>query len=158
MVENRGMEAYDAFKSDYSAYTSKQQMNEYAAAKDAHDKAVESGELNKYEGMVTHTATQGYMLMYMSFNKLGEFPVEVCELTQLNQIYFKNQNIGSIPSEIGQLTQLKKLDISKNNIKSIPDEIANCKELKTLVIKGNPLPQSEIDKLSKLLPDCKIKL
>ncbi len=158
VVENRGLEAYEAFKSDYSAYNSKQQMEEYAAAKDAQDKAIASGELNKYEGMVSHTATQGYMLMYMSFNKLGEFPEEVCELTQLNQIYFKNQNIESVPEEIGQLTQLKKLDLSKNQIKSIPDEIANCKELKTLILKGNPLPQSELDKLSKLLPDCKIKM
>ncbi len=157
-VANRGMAAYDEFKNDYSAYNSKQQMNEYAAAKDAHDEAVASGELNKYEGMITHTATQGYMLMYMSFTKLGEFPVEVCELTQLNQIYFKNQNIESIPAEVGQLTQLKKLDLSKNSIKAIPDEIANCKELSTLILKGNPLPQSELDKLSKLLPDCKVKM
>jgi len=158
LVENRGLEAYDQFKTDYSAYNSKQQMDEYAAAKEAHDKAVESGEINKYEGMVSHTATQGYMLMYMSFNKLGEFPVEVCELTQLNQIYFKNQNIESIPKEIGQLTQLKKLDLSKNKISSIPDEIGACQELKTLILKGNPLPESEINKLQKLLPDCKIKM
>ncbi len=158
VVVNKGMEAYETFKSDYSTYASKQAKEEYAAAKDAHDKAVASGELNPYEGMVTHTATQGYMLMYMSFQKLGKFPVEVCDLTQLNQIYFKNQNIESIPVEIGQLTQLKRLDLSKNKIVSIPEEIKNCKELKTLVLKGNPLPQSEVDKLSKLLPNCKIKL
>ncbi|MBS2213671.1 leucine-rich repeat domain-containing protein [Carboxylicivirga mesophila] len=157
-VTNRGMAAYEEFKNDYSAYASKQQMNEYAAAKDAHDKAVESGELNPYESMVTHTSTQGYMLMYMSFNKLGEFPVEVCELTQLNQIYFKNQDIESIPIEIGQLVNLKRLDLSKNRIKLIPDEIGACKELKTIILKGNPLPQSELDKLTKLLPDCKVKM
>ena len=156
-VANLGMEAYKQFKSDYSVYSSKQAKEEYAAAKDAHDKAIASGELNPYESMVSHTATQGYMLMYMSFNKLEEFPIEVCELTQLNYIYFKGQKIESIPTEIKQLKNLKKLDLSKNKITLIPDEIAELKELKTIVLKGNPLPQSELDKIAKLLPDCKVK-
>lgn len=158
IVKNRGLDAYEEFKADQSTYASKKQKDEYNAAKDAHNKAVASGELNPYEGMVTHTPTQGYMLMYMSFQKLGKFPVEVCELTQLNQIYFKNQDIESIPAEIGQLNQLKRLDLSKNKITTIPDEIGQCKELNTLVLKGNPLPQSELDKLTKLLPDCKVKM
>ncbi|MBS2096636.1 leucine-rich repeat domain-containing protein [Carboxylicivirga linearis] len=157
VVENKGMDAFDTFKSDYNTYASNQQGNELMAAKEAHDKAVDSGELNKYEGMITQSATQGYMLMYMSFQKLGEFPVEVCDLTQLNYIYFKGQDIETIPTEIKKLQNLKKLDLSKNKITAIPDELGELKELKSLILKGNPLPQSELDKVAKLLPDCKVK-
>nr|WP_321406849.1 leucine-rich repeat domain-containing protein [uncultured Carboxylicivirga sp.] len=157
MVENRGLEAYESFKTQYKTYAANQQGAEIMAAKEAHDKAVESGEINKYEGMITQTATQGYMLMYMSFQKLGEFPVEVCELTQLNQIYFSNQGINSIPPEIKNLKNLNKLTLSNNNISIIPDEIGELTELKTLNLKGNPLPQSELDKLARLLPNCKVK-
>ena len=170
-VVNLGNDAIDKFKADYNDFAGDEMKNKIAAAKEAYDEGIASGDINPYQAKVTQTATQGYMLvlpsltgnitsleeMQAAMKKLDEFPIEVCDLTQLNQLIIKNNHIKTIPADIKRLTNLNKLDISKNEISVLPDELSELKGLKTLIVKGNPLPQGEIDKIQKLLPECNIK-
>lgn len=171
-VVNRGTEAYGELKADYKAKEAEEMKEQMMAIKKTHAEEVAAGAINPYEEKITHTSTQGYLLILPSVStmayslddmkagmkKLDEFPMEVCELTQLNQLILKNNNIKTIPPEIKNLVNLKRLDLSKNELTTLPDELGQLKELKTLLLKGNAIPQGEIDKIQKALPKCKIKL
>ncbi len=171
-VVNRGTAAYGELKADYQAKEMEEMKGQMMAVKKAHEEGVAAGSINPYQEKITHTTTQGYMLILPSVStmaysledmkagmqKLDEFPAEVCELTQLNQLILKNSNIKTIPPEIKNLVNLKRLDLSKNQLTALPDELGQLKELNTLLLKGNAIPQSEIDKIQKALPKCKIKL
>lgn len=166
-----GTDGIDQFRADLEAFAGDEMKKEIVAKKEAYDKGVESGTINPFEAQVQHTATQGYTLvlpsltgnitslddMKAAMKKLDVFPVEICELTQLNQLILMNNNIKEIPSDIKKLVNLTKLNVSKNKITVLPVELGELKQLKTLIVKGNPISQSEIDKIQKLLPDCKIK-
>jgi hypothetical protein len=114
---------------------------------------------NPYEAKVQKTSLQGYMLLLNSFmdGKLETLPVEICEISYLNELTIANNTLTSLPSQIGKLTELKKLNLNNNKLTSIPAEVGNLKNLTVLNIKGNAIPQSEIDNIQKMLPHCKIK-
>jgi Leucine-rich repeat (LRR) protein len=172
-VENRGIAGYNDVRSGYQAFLGNEMSDQIATAKKEREEAIASGEENPYKTQMVHSATQGYMLMIPNLSsatltsladmknamkKLEEFPVEICELTQLNQLILKNNKIKTIPTDIGKLVNLTKLDLAKNQIASLPSELGELKKLKTLVLKGNPLTDGEVDKIQKLLPKCKIKI
>ncbi|MCH8330316.1 MAG: leucine-rich repeat domain-containing protein [Bacteroidetes bacterium] len=90
--------------------------------------------------------------------KISEFPPEICKLTELTSLILKGNTLKAIPVCIGNLTGLTKLNLANNQLTSLPEEIGNLESLKTLTLKGNSIPQSEIDKIQEMLPDCKIKL
>jgi leucine-rich repeat protein SHOC2 len=114
---------------------------------------------NPYEAKVQKTSLQGYMLMLNSFmdGKFETLPVEICEISYLNELSITNNTLTSLPSQIGKLTELKKLNLNNNKLTSIPAELGSLKNLTVLNIKGNAIPQSEIDNIQKMLPNCKIK-
>ncbi len=170
-VVDLGTNAYPDFKSDYASFNRDDMSDKIAEAKKIQEEAIASGAVNKYQDKVLHSATQGYMLslptsmgatslaeIQAAMKKLNEFPIEACDLTQLNQLILKNNHIKSIPTDIKKLVNLKRLDLSKNELTELPVELGELKELNTLVLKGNPLKSGEVDKIQKLLPDCKIKL
>ncbi|MCG8309397.1 MAG: leucine-rich repeat domain-containing protein [Cytophagales bacterium] len=131
------------------------EMAIYMEEKKKLDEAIAKGEVNPYEHQMTKTTTQGYMLML--YNK-DEFPIEITQLTQLNQLFISNGKITSIPREIAALENLKKLNLANNQLTSLPAEIGELKNLKTLNVKGNNIPQSDIDAIQAKLPKCKIKI
>ncbi len=170
-VVNLGNNAFDDFKNDYSAFNRNEMSDKIAEAKKIQEEAVASGQVNKYQDKVLHSATQGYMLALPSsmgatslaeiqeaMKKLDEFPIEACDLVQLNQLILKNNRIKVVPADIKKLVNLKRLDLSKNELTQLPAELGELKELKTLLLKGNPLNSGEVEKIQKLLPDCDIKL
>jgi hypothetical protein len=114
---------------------------------------------NPYEAKVQKSSLQGYMLLLNSFidGKFESLPLEICEISYLNELTIPYNTLKSLPSEIGKLTELKKLNLNNNKLTSIPAELGNLKNLTVLNIKGNAIPQSEIDHIQKMLPNCKIK-
>ena len=140
------------------------QEEEFIAAitkKESAEKAAADAAKNPYEDKVVKSASQGYMIMMMgsmSMNKLTEIPVEMTELTQLNQLILSYNQITSIPPSIGNLTELKVLNLAKNKITALPDELGKLKNLKTLNLKGNPVSEADVEKIQKMLPKCKIKI
>jgi tetratricopeptide (TPR) repeat protein len=145
----------DNYASNERAESLKAQMASYEAEKKKYDEAVAKGEINPYQDKMIKTTTQGYMLML--YNE-DEFPIEVTELTELNQLIIQNGSITSIPKEIAALENLKRLNLSKNQLTSLPAEIGELKNLKSLNLKGNDIPQSDIDAVQAKLPKCKIKI
>ncbi|MCW3785222.1 leucine-rich repeat domain-containing protein [Plebeiibacterium sediminum] len=171
VIQDLGTNSFADFKSDYASYNRDDMTDKIAEAKKIQEEAVASGEVNKYQDKVLHSATQGYMLslptslgatslaeIQAAMKKLEEFPVEACDLVQLNQLILKNNHIKTIPADIKKLVNLKRLDLSKNELTELPVELGELKELNTLVLKGNPLKAGEVEKIQKLLPDCTIKL
>jgi Leucine-rich repeat (LRR) protein len=114
---------------------------------------------NPYEAKVQKSSLQGYMLLLNSFidGKFESLPLEICEISYLNELTIPYNTLKTLPSEIGKLTELKKLNLNNNKLTSIPAELGNLKNLTVLNIKGNAIPQSEIDHIQKMLPNCKIK-
>jgi len=152
---------YAELKSDLEMQASNEQGQQMAAQmaifmeeKEQLDAAIASGEVNPYEHKIQFTSIQGHMLM---LSNEDEFPVEITELTQLNQLFIQNGKVSSIPKEIASLENLKKLNLQNNQLTSLPVEIGELKNLKTLIIKGNNIPQSDIDAIQAKLPKCKIK-
>jgi len=182
-VKQLGQDGFPTLKQAYSRYVAEEGMAQLNAAKKEQDEAIARGDVNPYDKYVTKTATQGKMIMMsplMMSPELTEFPKEMCEITDLEQVMITNNKIASIPAEIGNLQELNKLDLknnqitempkeigqlskletlnlSNNPIKALPEEIKNCKSLKKLVLKGTQLNADEQSKLERLLPDTKIK-
>ncbi len=174
-------EALAALRSEHASLAVGSASEIVAAERAEHAEAVASGAVNPYEGMVQHTSIQGFMLFVMPFpEKLSEFPAEVYELEQLNQLRVPNHGFRSVadgigrlqnlkvldlsgnaiqelPTSIGELHNLRKLNLSGNALTRLPEEIGALENLKSLRLKGNPLAPGELERLERLLPDCKIK-
>jgi len=103
-------------------------------------------------------------------NQLDSLPKEIGELKNLTELYLRNNHLEKLPKELGQLKNLTTLDLANdqnilaqidpyaltNSLKSLPEEIGKLKKLKRLFLTGNSIPKTEIEKIRKLLPNCKI--
>ena len=78
-------------------------------------------------------------------------------MLNLNQLRMPKHGFSEVPEAIGELTNLRYLDLSGNQIERFPDSVGKLTNLKTLKIKGNPLAPGELERLTTLLPGCKIK-
>jgi len=177
--------AFSRHRDDLKTYnmTNLKETNDYTQI--AQEEAVASGAVNPYEKEVIYTALQGYAFHKTPLMALGEkyteIPVELCKIERINQILIPNNSVSKIPAEIRLLKNLKVLNLKSNNIKEIPEElsdlqsiesinladnaikklpdsIGNLKTLKKLNLKGNPIPDHEIKRIEKALPDCRIKI
>lgn len=68
-----------------------------------------------------------------------------------------NSNLIELPDWIGTLTELRQIDVSDNKLTSLPEELGFLVNLQVLDLRGNPLPQEEVDKIRKLLPQTDVK-
>ena len=62
-----------------------------------------------------------------------------------------------MPSEIGNLSNLRYLSLRNNKITTLPNEIINLTNLKKLDLRENNFSEAEKEKISKMLPNCKIE-
>lgn len=117
------------------------------------------------------------------FKGLKEFPVQILEFTNIEDLVLRGNNIKSIPREIKALKNLKNLSLGQNpiqnvdtlfssikelnnleeldlemtGIKSIPNSILELKKLKILFLWNNPIDSIEIKRIKALLPEVEIK-
>jgi signal recognition particle receptor subunit beta len=87
--------------------------------------------------------------------KLTEFPLEILELTELEELDLSFNRISIIPAEISQLKKLNNLDLSYNDLSTIPEAIATLQNISTLYLSGNqfttfPTAITQLRKLSTL--------
>jgi hypothetical protein len=167
-LENKEAGALSTFRADYNEFVKAEGMAINEEAKEAYEEGVASGALNPYAAMVLISGVNGKLLTLPDLTakvmgtfggeKLDEFPLQVCELTDLTSLKLKGNNIKEIPKQIANLKSLKQLNLANNQLIKIPVEIGELTNLKTLrIIKGNNIPESEIQKIQELLPNCKIK-
>ena len=67
------------------------------------------------------------------------FPGEVCNLRDLDGLFFHNNGITALPETIGNLTSLSYFHISKNKLKTLPETIGKLKNLVVLDLSDNQL-------------------
>jgi len=89
-------------------------------------------------------------------NELSAFPNSIRGLKELTSLDLSENDLQFLPKEIGALKKLTSLSLRGNKLSMLPKEIGDLKKLKELDLSYNPLPPYEIEKIKKLLPDCKI--
>jgi hypothetical protein len=83
-------------------------------------------------------------------------PGNIDTFKDLTLLSLVNNQIKELPPEIGSLSSLNTLFIDINPIATLSPVIEQLRQLETLGIGKTDIPQSEIDQIKKLLPDCKI--
>jgi len=89
-------------------------------------------------------------------NQLKNLPAEIGQLKNLEFLYLTNNQFKSFPSQVGELTKLKALMLNNNKLTSLPNTLGNFKNLRILNISGNKIPETNIEKIKELLPECHI--
>lgn len=83
-------------------------------------------------------------------------PQKIDTFKDLTLLSLVNNQIKDLPSEIGSLSSLKTLYVDINPVTSLFPVIEQLGRLETLGVGKTDIPQPEIDRIKKLLPDCKI--
>lgn len=180
--EQEELKTITQLNTDYQAYLEKREGETLAGMKSS--TGSKEG-FNIYEGMIVSTTNAEVlslnpMVVMMMEEKPEGFPIEICDLTQLNVLTISRLGVDEIPEKIGNLTQLRNLNLSGNNIKTISagignltalkklnlsgnpiesfsSEIQNCTSLNKLILKGSNLSADQKKELKRLLPNTKIK-
>ena len=93
--------------------------------------------------------------LIISNNQISRFPSQINRVTKVTKLLANNNKLEDFPTEILELRNLLVLDLSFNSIKVVPDQIAVLSNLNKLYFIDS-LPQSEKDKLRRLLPDTEM--
>ncbi|XP_047046076.1 plant intracellular Ras-group-related LRR protein 8 isoform X1 [Lolium rigidum] len=72
-------------------------------------------------------------------NMLGNLPVEIGLLKQLEILIANNNRITLLPSSIGDCESLIEVNLSSNLLAELPEAFGNLQNLKTLIIRNNGL-------------------
>ncbi|TAE04106.1 MAG: T9SS C-terminal target domain-containing protein, partial [Bacteroidetes bacterium] len=74
------------------------------------------------------------------------FPEDL-ELSNLKNLFLKNNLLENLPTSFGKLNKLKILDLSNNRLKNLPESVGDFTDLEELYLNGNML--SALPNLSK---------
>lgn len=104
-------------------------------------------EIGVLEGVLN---PQGSIIELFIPNKnLTEIPIEIGQLSNLENLYLGENKLSAIPKEIGLLSNLKVLALEENNLASIPKELGKLSALEILDLRGNnpitSIPQEVLD-------------
>ncbi|MCB9135693.1 MAG: leucine-rich repeat domain-containing protein [Anaerolineales bacterium] len=87
----------------------------------------------------------------LSHNRLNDLPAFLFALPHLEEILLQNNHLTHLPPEISNLTHLRELYLGDNQLQMLPDLTA-LHNLEILILRGNPLPQTELDRVRVALP------
>lgn len=99
---------------------------------------------------------QNLKIFYLSENQLAVLPDSIGQLKNLKKLCLSGNQLTALPESIGQLQKLERLHLSYNKLTALPDSIGQLKKLERLYLKRNPISESELDRINKLLPNCNI--
>ncbi|XP_036782822.2 PH domain leucine-rich repeat-containing protein phosphatase 2 isoform X2 [Manis pentadactyla] len=77
----------------------------------------------------------------LSHNKLGLFPVLLCEISTLMELNLSCNGFHDLPSQIGNLLNLQTLCLDGNFLSTLPEELGNLQQLSSLGISFNNFSQ-----------------
>uniref|UniRef100_A0A5F5PP88 PH domain leucine-rich repeat-containing protein phosphatase 2 n=1 Tax=Equus caballus TaxID=9796 RepID=A0A5F5PP88_HORSE len=77
----------------------------------------------------------------LSHNKLGFFPVLLCEISTLTELNLSCNGFHDLPSQIGNLLNLQTLCLDGNFLTTLPEELGNLQQLSSLGISFNNFSQ-----------------
>lgn len=91
------------------------------------------------EILIARTASSGARYLNLADKGISDFPISICELSNLESLNLNFNRIESLPAEIGKLKNLRSLSIVSNKLGSLPEELCKLKNLTYLHIGGNQL-------------------
>ncbi|MGB0929448.1 MAG: leucine-rich repeat domain-containing protein [Chitinophagales bacterium] len=101
--------------------------------------------------------------VYLQKCQFTTFPYVLTKLPNLARIDLSDNRLKALSLKIAHLNNLKVLKISRNKFKKVPSVLFRMPQLEELHIRFNPWDwnnlknlRSEIEKLKKALPNCKI--
>lgn len=94
--------------------------------------------------------------LHLEDNAIRELPSNIGKLRNLESLNLHNNNLRTLPVEIEQLKKLEWLSLYNNPIKELPGTIRNLLNLKYLSLGDTSLSSSELEKIKKILPNCKV--
>lgn len=71
-------------------------------------------------------------------NCLRNFPLAICELTNLTMLILSNNRITHLPPEIANLRNLRELSVANNCLRELPIELTQLEQLEILAVFPNP--------------------
>ncbi|KAM5262396.1 PH domain leucine-rich repeat-containing protein phosphatase 2 isoform 2-T2 [Ctenodactylus gundi] len=77
----------------------------------------------------------------LSHNKLGLFPVLLCDISTLAELNLSCNGFHDLPSQIGNLLNLQTLCLDGNFLTTLPEELGNLQQLSSLGISFNNFSQ-----------------
>lgn len=77
--------------------------------------------------------------IYLGSNQIEVMPRNYENLMKLEILYLGGNDIKKIPDELAQLTSLTSLNLSDNSLTILPAKLAHLKKLRTLALHGNKL-------------------
>lgn len=95
--------------------------------------------------------------LMLSENQFKTIPGEIFELPNMLKLDMKNNLLSTIPPQINKLRKLEELYLGINNITTLPEEIGDLENLKELDLRGNPISNTEKQRIRKLLPKVSVR-
>lgn len=89
-------------------------------------------------------------------NQFIELPEEIGRFRQLDLLQLENNRLSSLPKSIVQLKELRFLSLAFNRFMYLPFFIYELENLTDLDLTGNLIPQKELDRIQKHLPNCTV--
>ncbi|XP_044519061.1 PH domain leucine-rich repeat-containing protein phosphatase 2 isoform X1 [Gracilinanus agilis] len=77
----------------------------------------------------------------LSHNKLGLFPILLCEISTLTELNLSCNGLLELPGQIGNLLNLQTLCLDGNFLTTLPEELENLQHLSTLGLSFNNFSQ-----------------
>ncbi|XP_056680339.1 PH domain leucine-rich repeat-containing protein phosphatase 2 isoform X1 [Monodelphis domestica] len=77
----------------------------------------------------------------LSHNKLGLFPILLCEISTLTELNLSCNGLLELPGQIGNLLNLQTLCLDGNFLTTLPEELGNLPHLSTLGLSFNNFSQ-----------------
>uniref|UniRef100_A0A096NSH3 PH domain leucine-rich repeat-containing protein phosphatase 2 n=1 Tax=Papio anubis TaxID=9555 RepID=A0A096NSH3_PAPAN len=77
----------------------------------------------------------------LSHNKLGLFPILLCDISTLTELNLSCNGFRDLPSQIGNLLNLQTLCLDGNFLTTLPEELGNLQQLSSLGISFNNFSQ-----------------
>lgn len=71
--------------------------------------------------------------------KIKALPAEICQISNLKKLTFKDDIIEALPDNFGNLSNLKTLDLRGNLLSALPASFTRLSKLNVLDLKGNEL-------------------
>jgi len=95
--------------------------------------------------------------LYLNDNALTVIPAGLGDAAKLMYLNLDRNKLTALPPDLGKLSSLKWLRLNGNQLTALPSDVSGwTQNLKRLYLKGNPLPESEKDRIRKALPKCDV--
>lgn len=112
-------------------------------------------------GLTNLPATVGSLpkltTLYLNDNALSSLPDSLGDLRTLCYLNLDRNQLAALPASIGKLESLRWLRLNGNRLSALPADMSGlARSLKRLYLRENPLPESELNRIRKALPNCEI--